>query len=154
MPEVNCASGSEPSVRPCAQARGDLIEPSPLMPAAGIQDPMLVRPSPSVLVLRYRRRTAIFAWLIRGYLLFGLPFIAWCVLQGESWFVALGCAGLAFLFWYGTLRDLILNKPVALARFDRGSRCFSMRNWFGLHRRRWPLSDVGAVQLVSFAGNT
>src|SRR5262245_8938249 len=110
MPEVNCASGPEPSVRPCAQGRGDLIELTPLMPAAGIQDPVLTRPSPCVLVLRHSRRTAILAWLIRGYLLIGLPFIAWCVLQGGSWFVALGSGGLALFFWYGTLRDLILNK--------------------------------------------
>ena len=154
MPEANRAVGSERSVRPCTQGRGDLIGPTPLLPAAGIQDPVLTRPSPNVLVLRHSWRTAIFAWLIRGYLLIGLPFIACCVLQVGSWFVALGVGGLALLFWYGTLRDLILNQPVALARFDRGSRCFSTRSWFGLHRRRRPLSEIGAVHLVSFAGRT
>src|SRR5438876_620919 len=84
---------------PDTHAPGDLIEPTPVMPAAGIRDPALIRPSPSVLVLRHSRRTTIFAWLIRGYLLIGLPFIAWCVLQGGSWLLPLLLGGLALFFW-------------------------------------------------------
>ena len=154
MPEVNRASESEPSFRPCTHAPGDLIELTPLTPAAGIQDPVLIRPSPSVLVLRYSRRTAIFTWLFIGFLLLVLPTGALGGVQMGHWFLALLHGGMALFIWYAALRHLLLNKPVALARFDRGSRCFSTRNWFGLHRRRRPLSEVGAVQLVSFAGNT
>ena len=130
------------------------ITPTPLTPAAGIQEPVLIRPSPSVLVLRYSRRTAIFPWLLIVFLLLVLPIGALGGLQMGSWFLALLLGGQALFLWYATLRHLILNKPVALARFDRGSRCFSTRSWFGLHRRRRPLSEVGAVQLVSFAGRT
>jgi hypothetical protein len=118
MTEVNHAGESEQSVGPTAQARVDLIESTPLMPAAGIWDPVLTRPSSSVLVLRYSRRTAISAWLFRGFLLIVLPIGALGGLQAGSWFLALCNGGL------------------------------------GLHRRRRLLSEVGALQLVSVAGNT
>jgi hypothetical protein len=130
------------------------IAPTPLTPAAGIQDPVLTRPSPSVLVFRYSRWTAIRAWLLIGFLLLVLPIGALGGWQMGTWFLALLNGGMALFIWYATLRHLILNRPIALARFDQGSRCFSTRNWFGLHRRLRPLSEVGAVQLVSFAGNT
>jgi hypothetical protein len=159
MSEFNHAGGSEQSVHPYAQARGDLIEPTPLTPATGIVNPVLTRPSPSVLVLEYGRRTVISAWLLRGFLLIVLPICAlWSVLEDGGWllgwFLALSVGGCALYFWCIMLLHLIVNKPVALARFDQGSRCFSTRSWFGLHRRRLPLSEVGAVQLVSYAGNT
>src|SRR5262249_10118474 len=115
MPEVNCASGSGPGVRPDTHAPGDLVEPTPLTPAAGIQDPVLIRPSPSVLVLRYSRRTAIFAWLFIGFLLLVLPIGALGGLQMGHWFLALLTGGMALFIWYATLRHLLLNKPVALA---------------------------------------
>ena len=158
MPEVNHAGGSERTASPCAEAWADLIEPTPLMSvAAGIQNPVLIRPSPSLLILRYSRRSAISAWLLTGYLLIFSPIVALASLAGGSWFcrlMALPLGGFALFFWYLTLRHLILNKPVALVRFDRGSQCLSTRNWFGLHRRRRPLSEVGAVQLVSAVGKT
>jgi hypothetical protein len=92
---------------------------------------------------------------MRGFLLIVLPIGALrSVLEDGGWFLALWLGGSALFFWYIMLRHLIVNKPVALARFDRGTGCFSTRSWFGLHRRRLPLTEIGAIQLVSYAGNT